>query len=666
MTFAVESKERLPDWTEERFERFRMNQLTQILERRFSAIEEVLVDTQLRSNGSVGGDAFAPLVHEHGISEIVDFPDDNMTFTNFASDALLENLSNVHPDGGEIPNDRIIKYSKTAFEGEGGWVLDDLSQASSSLASLVDTDIDEPIDGAFLVYDDDSNTWVDSDVLPYILRAGDTMDGNLNFPDSVRARFGDALDGNLYWNGADLIFSALTGSIRLQVAGTEDGLVVTSDGAVAGYFDGFLAHQSSDNGIDIFDPDGNFPVVGGYQDDGVTQNWMLGNLGGATGIRFRSLVNDESMSFQTTDPVAGVMDNISIVPATQSISFQMATAAGAVRTLAVLDADTSFDFYTGDLVALRGNNDGAIMVGTTTNNPLAGGNQNANLLFSNQNFVQCGEILWVDSPDMEITNNTHGGAVIIAAENAAGASRVLFSGDPDTRTEYYHPQLDALAFASHVNGLEVFAPNTGDPNVFLLEGVDQRADVFYDIAANELNLRTEEAGADFRLGLRNAGDSAYEDAIRAVSDADVILCFNGLDALRTADHTLPDHSSAAEVEDSTDSWRDVGYNEMPENPQTGTTYTIVKADTGHAVTMDNASPNTATLPNDANIKVGALGSIVQKGAGATSVATASGVTMNFSDGTSSTAKTVTINNQFAWVNWWKTGDTEYYVTGAAA
>lgn len=66
------------------------------------------------------------------------------------------------------------------------------------------------------------------------------------------------------------------------------------------------------------------------------------------------------------------------------------------------------------------------------------------------------------------------------------------------------------------------------------------------------------------------------------------------------------------------------------NAQTGTTYTLALADRGQTVTMDNASANTVTIPTNASVAfaVGSVVTVIQKGAGVTTIAGATGVTVN--------------------------------------
>lgn len=66
------------------------------------------------------------------------------------------------------------------------------------------------------------------------------------------------------------------------------------------------------------------------------------------------------------------------------------------------------------------------------------------------------------------------------------------------------------------------------------------------------------------------------------------------------------------------------------NAQTGTAYTLALTDRGDTVTMTNAAANTVTVPANATaaFAVGSVISIMQLGAGTTSITGATGVTIN--------------------------------------
>lgn len=67
------------------------------------------------------------------------------------------------------------------------------------------------------------------------------------------------------------------------------------------------------------------------------------------------------------------------------------------------------------------------------------------------------------------------------------------------------------------------------------------------------------------------------------------------------------------------------------NAQTGTTYTLVLSDASKVITMNNASANTLTIPPNASvaIPIGHFVEIWQTGAGQTTIAEGSGVTINY-------------------------------------
>lgn len=67
----------------------------------------------------------------------------------------------------------------------------------------------------------------------------------------------------------------------------------------------------------------------------------------------------------------------------------------------------------------------------------------------------------------------------------------------------------------------------------------------------------------------------------------------------------------------------------PPNTQSGTTYTLVLTDAGGIVEMSSASSNTVTIPPNSSVAfiVGTRITVVQTGAGTTTIAGGSGVTL---------------------------------------
>ena len=78
------------------------------------------------------------------------------------------------------------------------------------------------------------------------------------------------------------------------------------------------------------------------------------------------------------------------------------------------------------------------------------------------------------------------------------------------------------------------------------------------------------------------------------------------------------------------------------NAQTGTSYTLVLADNGKFVEMNNASANTLTVPLNSSVAfpVGTQISVFQTGAGVTTIAPTAGVTIDYYSSTSAATRTL--------------------------
>ena len=253
---GIEVRERLPDWTNDGFERFRMNQLTQILERRFLSIEEALIDIDMATVGSGGGGApggeYAALVHTHGVTEITDYPADNLTVSNFPANISLGDLGDVDLSG--LANEYIIKYSTSAFGGSGGWIVDDIASAGNSLASLIDVQLSTLSDGDLLEYDTTTARWISVSAagLPFIRKAGDIVTGNIQFQDTIYLAFGSGNDARMFWDGANMINRLDSGSWFLQVNNTETAIEAAPNSYVQLYYDGAAVARTGANTFQVF------------------------------------------------------------------------------------------------------------------------------------------------------------------------------------------------------------------------------------------------------------------------------------------------------------------------------------------------------------------------------------------------------------------------------
>ncbi len=97
------------------------------------------------------------------------------------------------------------------------------------------------------------------------------------------------------------------------------------------------------------------------------------------------------------------------------------------------------------------------------------------------------------------------------------------------------------------------------------------------------------------------------------------------------------------------------------NAQTGTTYTLALTDQNSIVTMDNASANTLTVPPNSSVAfgVGTSVDIFQKGAGQTTIAAGSGVTIR-------TPATLKLTGQYSACSLLKIATDEWFIAGDLA
>lgn len=106
-------------------------------------------------------------------------------------------------------------------------------------------------------------------------------------------------------------------------------------------------------------------------------------------------------------------------------------------------------------------------------------------------------------------------------------------------------------------------------------------------------------------------------------------------------------------------------NTLEINAQTGTTYTAVLGDRAKLITMNNASANTLTIPTNASVAypIGTCLLVQQIGAGATTIAGATGVTLQGS-GQSVSAGSCDLSARYDLATCLKTGTNTWLVQGA--
>lgn len=100
-------------------------------------------------------------------------------------------------------------------------------------------------------------------------------------------------------------------------------------------------------------------------------------------------------------------------------------------------------------------------------------------------------------------------------------------------------------------------------------------------------------------------------------------------------------------------------NQSVENAQTGTTYTLVLTDAGKMVTMTNASSNTLTVPPNSSVAfpTNTRIDLIQYGAGQTTIAAGSGVTI-YSSGSK-----LKLTGQYSGASLWKKSTDTWVLIG---
>lgn len=128
------------------------------------------------------------------------------------------------------------------------------------------------------------------------------------------------------------------------------------------------------------------------------------------------------------------------------------------------------------------------------------------------------------------------------------------------------------------------------------------------------------------------------DQVYALGDKSWIWSGTGWKAVvepRATDSELRDratHTGSQAI--STVAGLDAALTTLTANNQAGTAYTVVLGDAGKCVRMNNAAANTLTIPPNSSVAfpVDTIIFVSQEGAGATSIAAGSGVTINAAEG----------------------------------
>jgi hypothetical protein len=120
--------------------------------------------------------------------------------------------------------------------------------------------------------------------------------------------------------------------------------------------------------------------------------------------------------------------------------------------------------------------------------------------------------------------------------------------------------------------------------------------------------------------------------------------------------------SATTINDSAGTGYTIGYRQMPQNSQTGATYTLVLADDGKHVYLNTGSTNTVTVPTNASVAF-PIGTVVTVVNGNSGVCTISGPTtgLQLANGAAATTRSIATKGMATMI---KVATDLWYVSGA--
>lgn len=179
--------------------------------------------------------------------------------------------------------------------------------------------------------------------------------------------------------------------------------------------------------------------------------------------------------------------------------------------------------------------------------------------------------------------------------------------------------------------------------------IDGKAASSHNHNASDINAGT----LTHERGGLEADVSAYDGIVRITGGATSAMTFADEDDMSS------DGATTVASQQSIKAYSDTSQI----NAQVGTTYTLVIGDRGKTVTMTNASANTLTIPANASVAfpTGTVITVIQGGAGATTISAAATVTLNgVSTGSGA------INTQYQGVSLLKTATNTWIASGDIA
>lgn len=249
--------------------------------------------------------------------------------------------------------------------------------------------------------------------------------------------------------------------------------------------------------------------------------------------RFRGVISGTWVNLDTGAVALNDLTDVTLTaPATGAVLYK--SAGDWIDTEAiVIDPTGSIDLFFNTALKLSTVNGGIDVLGSTVTAPSAGGAQNTAVLLKNLGGTVIGYLGMSAQEELTISNAIHGANIQMTAQDDAGAVNTLLVGDPDAGLDFYWD--DVVAFGTEQRGAFVSGSfDADDPTLFWREGSTDRAFMFYDIGLNRFIVQTIEAGAQYRVVLRNNADDGDNIIFLASSDGAVQQFYDGSSRTETA------------------------------------------------------------------------------------------------------------------------------------
>ncbi len=143
---------------------------------------------------------------------------------------------------------------------------------------------------------------------------------------------------------------------------------------------------------------------------------------------------------------------------------QQTTAGGVLEdTWITLFENGAVELNFNDVPKLNTANGGIDVLGSTATAPASGGAQNTAVFLENLGGTAIGLLGFSAQEELAIASFVHGGNVEITAQQAGGATRNLFVGNPDSGSSIFHAATNVARIVTAAEGIQLSSDSSNNP-----------------------------------------------------------------------------------------------------------------------------------------------------------------------------------------------------------